>query len=301
MVRVCLTVVVLLVVAGCPGSKSRPRTPGTVWLQKIEVEGNKAIDDDDLIPGLAIYRAHREGRAVDVYQLSLDTKRIRGAYIRMGFFDAKVESKHVRDDATKAESVTFIVEEGKRSNALVVFTGLPPELPESYVRERLELKSDAPFDYDLYDEGRELVKALVAEVGYPHVVDDSVVTVEKSTFRAVASYRIDAGPKATFGPITIEGADHPDLQRAVRGRITVKQGDVYSPIALAETTRSLYELGRFSQVKIGVDTSEFAPVVPVQINVTRASNTELQLGGGLGYEPLTYEARARGRFTFVPE
>ena len=300
MVRVSLTVVVSLVVAGCGGSKSRPRTPGTAWLQKIEVDGNTAIEDDDLIPGLAIYRAHREGRAADLYQLSLDTKRIRGAYIRLGYFDAKVESKHVKDEATKAERVTFIVNEGKRSNALVVFSGLPPELPESVVRDRLELKSDGPFDYDLYDEGREVVKALVAEVGYPHVVDDSVVTVEKSAFRAVASYRIDAGPKAAFGPITIEGAEHPDLQRAIRGRLTVKEGDIYSPAALAETTRSLYELGRFSQVKIAVDTSEFAAVVPVQINVTRADNTELLTGFGFGYEPLIYETRVRGRFAYVP-
>jgi outer membrane protein assembly factor BamA len=81
----------------------------------------------------------------------------------------------------------------------------------------------------------------------------------------------------------------------------VKQGDIYSPLALAETTRSLYELGRFSQVKIVVDTKDFGPVVPIQINVTRASNTELQLGGGAGYDPLSIEARTRGRFTFVPD
>jgi translocation and assembly module TamA len=300
-VRSACALLVLLAVAGCPGRTVKPRIPGAVYLAKIEVEGNHAIEDDDLIPGLTIYRAHLEGRSVDPYQLSQDTKRIRGAFVRLGFFDVTVDSKIVRDD--QAETVTFTVKEGKRSNALVVFSGLPPELPEDYVRGKLELKSDGPFDYDLYDEGRDIVKALCEEVGYPYVVDDSVVTVEKSQYRAVASYRLDVGPRAAFGAITITGvpADG-DLMRAIRGRLAFREGTIYSPALLAETSRSLYELGRFSQVRIDVDRENVSDVIPVAIRVTLPiGSLETRLGGGFGYEPLTYEARARGSLSFVPD
>jgi outer membrane protein assembly factor BamA len=298
-VRALFGLVLVLIASGCPGSRSRPRFPGEIWLAEIEVEGNQAIEDDDLVPGLAIERLRREGRAVDPYLLSLDTKRIRGAFRRLGFFDVEVTARIDRKD--KAETVVFRVVEGPRARARVAITGLPPELPEAEVLDKLELKENAPFDYELFDDGRDIVKALVEEVGYPYVVDDSVVTVDRVQGVAFASYRIDPGPRATIGAITIEGVDPSDaLHGAIRGRLAFAEGDLYSPRALLETTRALNELGRFSQIRIVPDREQVTPVIPVTIRVAIAGRTEIRVGGGFGLDPQTYEARVRGGFSWVP-
>ncbi len=288
---------------GC-GHHHVVHAPGEVWLDKIEIHGNKTIPESDLIPGLSLSRALRDGQMVDPYQLSLDTKRIKSEYLRQGFFEAKVDGDIKRED--NAQTVVFTVVEGPRSKARVNVTGLPPELPEQAVLDKLELKEGAPFDYELYDDGKEVVKQMVEEVGYPFVdLDESVVTVDKQARVAVASYRVVlSGPRATFGKVIVSGLEnHPDLEHAVRGRLFFREGDIYTPKALTDTTRALYDLGRFSQVRIDIDRTTPQAVVPVTIAVSLAGQVELKAGGGLGADPLfvTYEARLRGGFSYVPD
>jgi len=84
--------VLLVFLVGCPG-KQAVHHPGEQWLGEIRVDGNKAIDDDDLIPGLALDRARRDGQAADPYQMTVDAQRIKNAYLKLGYFDVKVDFK----------------------------------------------------------------------------------------------------------------------------------------------------------------------------------------------------------------
>ncbi len=312
MVRWLLVVVFAI---ACGGTK-RVHAPGEVWLGRIVVKGNRSIPEDDLVPGLALDRALRDGERVDPYQLGLDTKRIKGAYTRMGFFEVKVEGRIDRED--NAEVVVFTIVEGPRATARVFVSDLPPELPEAYVLGKLELQENAPFDYELYEDGKETIKVLVEEQGYPVVdLEESVVTVDRKTHVAAVSYRVVRGaPRSRFGKVAITGVENfPDLEHAVRGRLAFFEGELYSPKALAETSRSLYELGRFSQVRIepertallgsvgeGGECFEQAECnVAIQISLAVAGRHELKGGGGIGYEPATYEVRVRGGFTYIPE
>ncbi len=275
--------------------------PGEVWLSKIVIEGNKSIPEDDLTPGLALDRALRDGEQVDPYLLGLDTKRIKGAYTRLGFFEAKVDSKYERED--NAEIVVFTIDEGPRARARVFISDLPPELPEEYVLGKLELKTDAGFDYELYEDGKDAIKTMIEDVGYPYVdLDESVVTVDRKENVAAVSYRVVLfGPRAVFGKVAVRGLEEfPDLEGAVRGRLAFLEGDLYSPQALADTTRALYDLGRFSQVRIAPDLSGRKEVVPINISVTLVGRHEVRLGGGFGYEPATYETRIRGGGNWIP-
>lgn len=289
--------VALVFVAGCPG-RAHVHKPGEVWLGEIKLVGNKAIPDDDLIPGLALDRARRDGRAADPYQLTVDGQRIKNAYLKLGYFDVKVDSKIDRED--NQEIAVFTVVEGPRVKSLVSFRGLPPEVPEAKARELVELRDGAPFDYEQYDDGKDALKILVEEAGYPHVLLYAAVTVDKGRGLAVASYDIEPGERATFGDTTIVGVDAaPDLKAAIVGRLAYKKGDLYTPRATAATTRALFELGRFASVVINPDRSKGA-VVPVTIAVALGEGTEVKAGGGIGYEPLSYEARLRGGFSYIP-
>src|SRR6185436_4825264 len=198
-----------------------------------------------------------------------------------------------------AQTAVFEVVEGKRATMDVVIQGLPPEVSLDRARALVPIPDGGPFDYDVYDEARLPLQTLVERAGYAHVQIESYVSAERSKGRAVAIYALSPGPRCTFGTASVSGIGGP-LGDAVIARIAFREGDVYSPDALAATQRGLYELGRFSTVVVAPERVPGETVVPVKITVSLGSRHELRLGGGFGLDPASYEARVRGGFSSIP-
>jgi outer membrane protein assembly factor BamA len=285
------------VVASCGGRSASPRRPEEAEsIAKIMVEGNVALPDDELVPGLSLERARQGGRAVDPYQLSIDVQRIRTAYIEHGFFDVDVTSRV--DVRGRQQIVVFTVVEGPRAKLRVVFNGLPPEVSEHAAREVVKLPDGAPFDYAVYDAAKQPLAVLVENAGYPNVRLDAAVLADRDTGIATARYAFDPGTRATFGEVTISGTNA-DLADAIRGRVAFQSGDVYSAKAVIATQQAIYELGRFSTVRVDVDRTAGA-VVPVRIAVTPGLRHEFLWAVGGGVETNWFHARGRLRGSLIP-
>jgi translocation and assembly module TamA len=287
----------LVCALGCGGKARFEPKPGAIWLAGLRVEGNRTIDDDDLIPKLALRRAVDTGRPVDPHQVVLDAGRIRALYLRLGFFDVQVKERV--DQRGGAQTAVFVVVEGRRATMEVIIKGLPPEIPAEEARELIPIADGEPFDYDVYDLARLPLQALVERAGYAHVQLEAYVSAERTKARAVAIYELSPGPRCTFGAAAIDGVSGP-LAGAARHRIAFREGDVYSPDALAATQRGLYELGRFSTVLVAPQRVPGQTVIPVKVTVALGSRHEVRLGGGFGLDPATYEARVRAGFSYVP-
>lgn len=282
---------------GCGGRARFAPRPGQVWLAGLRVEGNRAVDGDDLIPTLALTRAIDTGRPIDPHQLALDTGRIRAHYLRLGYFEVQVKARI--EDKRGAQTAVFEVTEGKRARMEVVIRGLPPEVPLARARALISIPDGGHFDYEIYDEARLPLQALVERAGYAHVQLEAYVSAERSKSRAVAIYELAPGPRCTFGGYSISGADGPLLE-AIQHRIAFRTGAVYSPEAIAATQRDLYALGRFSTVLVAPQRTPGETTIPVKITVALGSRHEVRLGGGVGLDPSTYEARVRGGLSYVP-
>ena len=283
------------------GCRAQPRVhkPGDEWLSAIKVEGNRAIDRDDLVPKLALYRV-LDKRALDPYQLSIDTERIRAAYLRLGFFEvdvvARIETRPVK--GSTAQTVTFKVVEGRRSTTQVEIRGLPPEVSQDSARAVVVLSDGAPFDYTAYDLAKQSLLTLIEDAGYPHVQLQAAVLADRTRGVATARYEVEPGARATFGAISITGTEGP-LADAILGRLTFHTGDPYSASAIAASQRALYDLGRFSTVRIAPDRGG-GDVVAVRIAVTLGKLRELRYGFGFGYDPVTAEVRGRIGVSVIP-
>jgi len=287
----------VLGLVGC-GASARSHPAGTPWLDRVEIHGNQALTDADLRDGMALETAREHHEALDPYELEIDSRRIRGAYLRLGYFDVKVTSRIVRDD--DAITVVFDIAEGARSTTLVSIQGLPPDIPEERARAVVAIADGDPFDYVKYDEAKLPLEKLLQDAGYAHERLEATVVADRQRKRAAVRYLFEPGPRALFGPVTIEGVDaYPDLRRAIEKRLTFQSGEVYSASALLSTQRALYNFGRFSTVS--VSTAEGAgDVLAVKITVVPATPLELKFGGGIGWDPLNWEARLRVAFTDVP-
>jgi translocation and assembly module TamA len=288
--------VALGVACGCGGAQ-RVHPAGADYLDAIRIEGNRAVATGALEPALALHETIREGAAMDPYLLAADTERIRIAYWKRGFFEARVAARVERSG--HAQTVVFAVVEGRRAATRVEIDGLPPELPLARARALVELDDGAPFDYEVYEAGKQALDAAVQDAGYAHVEVPATVLADAAAATATVRYAVAAGARCRFGAIRVTGTARPELVAAVRRRLTFATGDRYSASALEESEAQLYELGRFSTVQLVPDRAG-GEAIDVTVELTESSRHELHGGGGLFYDRATYEGRARGGFSVVP-
>lgn len=292
--------VCLAVIAACHAGV-HPRRPGQTYIAAIHIEGSKAIPAGTLIPGLELDRRRALRLAVDEYQLQLDQERITGAYERAGYFGVVVTS-HVtvapprdKDDGPR-QTVTFTVVPGPRATTHVEIAGLPPGVSPADARAAVALAEGAPFDYDAYDDAKATLLRLVDDAGYAHATLDAGVVADRGHARAVVRYTITAGPRCTFGPITIEGASGA-LADAIRARVTIRPGAPFSLAAIEATQQAIYAMHRFSSVRVDPDRRHTATVLAVRVAVSESNHGQLLAGGGFGLDPLDYLARLRVDFS----
>jgi outer membrane protein assembly factor BamA len=282
--------------AACGGAQRRADT-NDEYLKAIRIEGVHAIPTRDLLDRLALNRAQEEGRAADPYQLQQDTDRVRGALVRLGFF--KVDVKSRTDHEGKAQIVVLTVVEGPRSKTHVEIQGLPPDVPLADVRKLLPLGEGEPFDYDAYDDAKLPMLERVQNAGYARArLDDSRVVADLE--HDVANVRISFDPsvRCTFGVPKVIGATG-GLFDAVLARITFSAGETFSASALTSTQTGLYEMGRFSSVRMEPDRSGDGTVIPVTIVLAVGNRHEVHAGFGAGVDPVTLEGRIRAGYSVV--
>ena len=287
-VGACLFVVVS---AGC-GSKTPPHHAGQEWLDSIEIEGNTTVSSKDLRSGLALRHVQSQGGSPDPYLVVIDGNRIKGDYIRRGFLEVDVRSRVERNgDSTK---VIYTVMEGPRSTTRVEITGIPtddPDLTVEMLRKALPIKDGQPFSYQPYDESKEKLLGIIEDAGYAHAELDAHVIADRAMHEAIIHLDYHVGPKCVFGDVDLAGIDG-QVAAAVRARVTVKKGDQYSAAAVTATQRAIYDMHRFSMVRVLPD-KEGGRVVNIRISVANASQNELVTGAGVGMDPSIYEVRAR--------
>lgn len=287
----------LLASGGC--HRTPPHRPGEEWLKAIKVEGNTSIKDKDLTDGLALKRVQKLGASPDPYLVVIDGQRIRGEYLRRGYLEVDVRSRVERhgEDTT----VIYTVMEGPRATTRVLITGIPPKDPDlsvQKVRDALPIKDGEYFTYEPYDKAKETMLGIIEDAGYAHAELNAHVIADRAAHMAIIHLDYKVGPKCKFGKVEISGIPDDELLQAVRDRVAFEPGDQYSSAAIAETQRRLYELRRFSTVRVLPDKSD-GDVINVRISLSRSSRNELALGGGVGMDPATYEIRARTGYSIL--
>ncbi|HEY5944019.1 MAG TPA: BamA/TamA family outer membrane protein [Kofleriaceae bacterium] len=193
----------------------------------------------------------------------------------------------------------YTVQEGPRARTRVLITGLPKEDPDLYqrVRDTLPIKDGEYFAYDEYDLAKERMLGVIEDAGYAHAQLNAHVIADRANHMAVVHLEYEIGKKCKFGTIDISGISG-ELADAVRARLAFKTGQQYSSAAIAETQRNLYEMKRFSTVRVLPDKSD-GDVVNIRVSLARSTRNELTLGGGVGMDPSVYEVRARTGYTKV--
>jgi len=291
--RTARWIAVAAVACGC-GAKPHILAPGQVGVGRITVNGVDRADVDDLVGGLGLTRARELAQPYARYLVALDRRRIEGYYLRHGFLSATVDSATRRRGGVV--DVVFQVTEGKRATLTgVEISGLPADVSAAELRDTIPIEDGAPFNYATYDLARPALTTVLESHGYARARVDATVVADRAASTTAIRVAVDPGPKAVFGPVTVLGVEG-RMATAVRHRLHVIEGDPYSPRAIADSRVDVSDLGRFSLVRIEPDKTGTGPIVPIAVQLGARAAHELRMGGGFGYNPVSYEARARASY-----
>jgi outer membrane protein assembly factor BamA len=290
---------VLIVAVGCGGRQTPPQPVSQVRVAKVSVTGNDHFKARTLLDGLALTRQRSLGQEFDPYLVGQDAERLRGFYLRHGFFRAQI-NPHVEQRGERV-AIQYQIHEGPLARlARVEISGLPqdPRLSPDDIRELIPLDDGEPFDYEPYQKSRPELIAALEKAGYAYARVEMKVAADVIRDEAIIHIDYDPGPVCKFGKVELHGVSG-ELAEAARARVQAIEGERYSSEILSETQQELYAMNRFVQVQIEPDRSAGTPVVPIDIHVAELTPNELKLGGGFGVNPTAYELRTRGVYTIA--
>ncbi|BDG05619.1 BamA/OMP85 family outer membrane protein [Anaeromyxobacter oryzae] len=300
-VRLAALVALLLAGGGCLRTRGTPDEPVIV---SLEFEGVKEVDESALRAKLATRASDRfawgDARRLDPDALALDRRRVVAFYKERGYYRAAVEDVQVLPEGDGRVRVVIRVREGSPVHvARLDIEGLDAA-PEARAKAgSLALGQGQVFTWAAFDATRVQLQSALATTGYATGTVTQAALVRGAEGAAEVTYKVEAGPRLRFGPISVIGtAAVPEKKVVAQAARQVKPGDWFDERRLERIQARVFELGVFSGVRVsrGPPDPELG-TVPVVVSVREAPFHTLRLGPGLGFEPSRWEALGQVSWT----
>jgi len=283
-----------------------PSTPfeGRPVLVGIDFVGNHSISSGELLDHIATAPTSgffkKTARYYDVDLFAIDLKRIVRWYNQKGFYEAKVTGvDEVRDEKGRVRLVVHI-EEGRRAFVKDIWfvdtDGVSPE-EMADIDGALALHRGDNFDEDQYEKSKEQLVDQLKHRGFAEAQVSGQVRVAPEDATAFITYKLEPGPRYTFGRVVVTGNRAIDASEIIRAT-GIRRGDPFSPRALQLAQQRVYNLGAFAGVRVALEPLGDSPVAAVRVTVREAPFQTIRLGVGGQIEEFRWELpRLRADYT----
>lgn len=258
------------------------------YVKRIRIEtadgsdGDVDIDKDKLKEGMAT-KQHSIGQpgALIKSNIEKDRKTIKTNLKKQGFLNAQVEPWNIGFSKQGfAYDITIPVIEGQQTVVeSVVFDGNTTGNEKKMI-ESLKLKPGLPFNPLALPEDKEAVKRYYADHGHPYATVAQDTAIDSTGTLAAITYTIVEGTEVRVGRILIVG-DVLTSQKAIRGAMSLKEGEPFSYRKLVESQLNIRRLGAFSSVRVEtIGIEEKLDVVHLKVSVDEERPFRLDLEAG---------------------
>ena len=283
---------ILAPVGGFPGSLSA-QTPREE-ITAVEFSGNESFSDAELSravlttasscpPILTVTTCalgidwFRDRQYLSSRVLDDDVSRLRRLYRANGFRGTAVATEVDRNgDGTVA--VVFRINEGLLFRiGSIEFTGdTIPSVPE--IESNLPVAPGDPASYQLIV-ARDTLTERLRNAGFAFA--DVFYGFDRVGDTASVVYRVELGPRTTFGPIAVAGNTVLG-DDAILARLPFREGDLFREDRIREAQRSLHDLGIISRALVRRDTARMVTdsVMPVVVEVVEGDVHRIRAAGG---------------------
>ncbi len=215
-------------------------------INRIIVEGNKRVKDDDLQPEIRLAPRQIYSRS----KVRADVARITELYKRKGRFAATVEPKLVQLEQNRVD-VVFEIVEGPKSkvrqinvigNEVFSDNDIRGELITKQARFRRFLSSNTTYDPDRLAFDQQQLRRFYLQEGYADFRIVSAVaelTPDKQDF--IITFVVEEGERYKFGEIKVDSKIRDFSSELLQGNLRTKSGDWYNAQTVEDTVESLTE------------------------------------------------------------
>jgi outer membrane protein assembly complex protein YaeT len=290
------SLVVGLLLLACTACASKaPRLPEEAppepfpEVTHITFRGNTTFGSRELRKAMAtkqrpLLPPWKRGEPYNPPTLEADLRRLKKFYFDRGFLDAQVRLAGADvDEENNTVGLEILVEEGAPTLVTTIhLTGtVPPELPPApQLLAALPLRAGKPITRTAFDRSKELLLTRLQEAGYARARVVPHTEVDAETHTATVAFVLEPGDRTVFGRLTIKGAQQVNA-RAIRRKLTIREGQLYNAQRLTESTDAIYGLGMFQAVTpraLNFDEAE-APL-DIEIEVRERKPRTVQIGFG---------------------
>ena len=234
----------------------RPKIVSITW------QGNREVSQEKLSKELAIY----PGMVFDKQSFNKAFHKIRNSYIKKGFFEAELDYTVHREGPTNEVEIVIHIKEGRSGKIdAIVFHNLTKK-EEDELLELIFTKSYNFFTSWLTQEGTHNPEVLhqdemtilsyLQNEGYADAKVTTTIKPAKKGDAIIIDIDVDKGQKYHFSDVSISGNTIFSTEDLLK-KLSVKDGDVYSPEKIRQSGRllqNLYGSKGYIDVHVSYDT-----------------------------------------------
>jgi outer membrane protein assembly complex protein YaeT len=255
----------------------------TVVVRSLKFEGNKHIDASTLSAAIGTTNSSwfarsflvkwiglGEKRFFDPVEFRRDVLRLTLLYRQSGFMEVKVDTTVQR--SKRDVRLTFKITEGPPVEVTrLTVTGVDSlEVKRKTVVDELPLRKGEPFNRFLFQASADTIVDRMRNRGYPAVEVYRNFEVDRAARTATTSLDVAPGPRATFGPVTVTGAEDVDTTY-IRQLLATRPGSRFSQQDIFQSQRKLYQTELFRFATVTIDSTKYSAdsaVVPIAVQVS---------------------------------
>jgi len=252
-------------------------------LEEISFEGNEGVSSKDLKPLMKTKKAGLFSKGIFLEEiLKEDIVAIRNFYRKNGFLQTQIKWNLDYPEGKTSLSLHLIIEEGART----FVRGIHFEGNESFsldlLKKNLQMKKGLPLNFALLRKDLRSVLSFYSQRGYVYAKIDQEVNFRDDRQQVDIIYRISEDQKAYVGDIQLTGNDYTQDHVILR-ELLVQKGGVYNYEEILKSTRRLYRLGFFKEVRFEPRISETKKYIrDMELKIKERFTGSLEFGGGYG-------------------
>jgi outer membrane protein insertion porin family len=268
---------------------------GPSKIQRINIVGNHAYDDDDLIDEIKLttpgwFTWFTKNDQYSKTKLSADMESLRTFYMNAGYMDFMIESTQVSISPDKADIfITLNISEGEKYTVSgVKLAGPQTVLSHEEMRKLIGIQPGDVFSRDALTESTRKIGERLGEDGYTFANVNAIPEVDKERHQVAFTFMVDPMHRAYVRRINISGNDK-TRDEVIRREFRQMEGGWFATSKVKKSKQRIDRLGFFADVNL--DTSPVQGTndqLDVNVRVAEKSTGNFQIGAGYGSEGLTF-------------
>ena len=259
----------------------------TARIKQINVIGNQAFDDDELLDDfqLGIPAWYALFSSKDKYSkqaLSGDLETLRSYYLDRGYIDFKIESTQVSITPDKKDIyITIVVNEGEIFTLSDIKLAGDLELPQEELFPLIHLRRGEVFSRKKLSASADRLSSKYSDAGYAFANVNSIPDIDRDNRTVGITYFVDPGKRVYVRYINYSG-NASTRDEVLRREMRQMESAWFSGEKTKLSRGRLQRLGYFSEVNVET------PAVPgstdlVDVNVSVTEAASGSLSAGVGY------------------